>query len=201
MAPKKTEKPHSVRLPADYTEKIAALVERFKVTKSMVFRMGIDALSESVQKPSEVKLEGSKGIRDKKWIIIDELLKGKGPCMAARTAETTRRTLKHWMTTDPLFAELAHDARDESVEMVEHVVWHKAANEKNLNACYGVLNARHEQYGLVKSGYVEAQLKKLIEGRVIPAVQRYLSRDDMESLGLELRAIIDGSSLPSARGG
>jgi hypothetical protein len=191
-----------VRLPNAYTARVEEMLDHYGCTKSTLFRMGLDALWYKYNSPpDEIAFEGDADTQEMKWTVVRCFAEQKGPAMAAREAKTTRATITHWMKTDKLFAEVAHDARAEAIEIIEHLMWRKGAKEENLTAAFGLLNAKHEHWGLMKQGFVDKQVRRVVESQVIPLVQRYLSGRDMESLGRELRAIFgepDGRALPGA---
>lgn len=191
-----------MRLPNVYTERVEELLEHYGCSKSTLFRMGLDALWYRYNQPeTELKFEGDADTIERKWEVVRCFAEQKGPAMAAREAGVTRKTIEFWMSTDQLFREAARDARAEAIEIVEHLIWRKAAREENLTAGFGLLNAKHEHWGLMKQGFVDKQVRRVIESQVIPIVQRYLSGRDMESLGRELRAVFGGApggALPGA---
>lgn len=181
---------HTVRLPGEYTERIDELQKLFQCNKSVIFRMGIDALLEqnrAMEFVGAVAFDGDAETVAKKWAVFEALRCGKGIVMSAREAKTTPRTVRDWLQNDPNFLEWAQDAKDESVEMAEYVVHHKAVNENHLGAAFGVLNAKHSQYGMVKAGFVVAKIKKFNKDVVLPLVAKYLSRDQLGKFAGELR--------------
>lgn len=182
---------HSVRLPGEYTDKIAHLQKLHQCNKSVIFRMGLDALMREHQviAVETAGFSGDEETVEMKWKVVEALRCGKGMVMSAREAGTTRKTVYSWLADDPLFAEFAQDAKDESIELVEHVVWHKGKEEQNLNACYGILNAKHAQYGMVKAGFVEAKIRKFLKEKVLPLVERYIPRDQAGKFAGELRQL------------
>ncbi len=165
--------------------------------------MGLDALWYKYNQPeAELRFAGDAETIEKKWLAVECFAEQKGPAMTAREIGVTRKTIVFWMETDELFREAAQSARAEAIEIVEHLMWRKAVREENLNAGFGILNAKHEHWGLMKAGFVDKQVKRVVESQVIPVVQRYLSGRDMESLGRELRAIFGGApggQLPGAK--
>ncbi len=181
------------------------MLEHYECSKSTLFRMGLDALWYKYNQPAdELAFEGDADTVEKKWMVVECFAEQKGPAMAAREVNVTRKTIYFWMETDDVFREAAQSARAEAIEIVEHLMWRKAAREENLNAGFGILNAKHEHWGLMKQGFVDKQVRRVVESQVIPIVQRYLSGRDMESLGRELRQVFGGApggSLPGAVAG
>lgn len=191
-----------MRLPDAYTARVEELLEYYGCTKSVLFRMGLDALWYKYNQPDEeLAFEGDPETVEKKWLAVRCFAEQKGPAMTARELGVTRKTIAFWMETDELFREAAQSARAEAIEVIEHLIHRKAKQEENLTAGFGFLNAKHEHWGLMKQGFVDKQVRRVIESQVIPIVQRYLSGRDLESLGRELRAVFGGPSgraLPGA---
>lgn len=192
-----------MRLPNAYTGRVEEMLVYYGCTKSELFRMGLDSLWYKYNQPEdEIQFAGTAEEVEKKWLAVECFAEQKGPAMTAREIGVTRKTIVFWMDTDELFREAAQSARAEAIEIVEHLMWRKAAREENLSAGFGLLNAKHEHWGLMKQGYIDKQVRRIIESQVIPIVQRYLRGADLESVGRELRSVFGGSSgrsLPGAK--
>jgi predicted transcriptional regulator len=180
---------HSVHLSSDQAELLDQLTEHFQTTKSGVFRMALEQLAETVKPEAEClyKFAGNDDLVAKKRFVVRGIEKGKGLVMIARELGVTRRTIHRWLADDPDFKEAAQDGKDLSIELVEYVLFRAALVDKKLNASFGVLNAKHAQYGMVKAGFVSQKIKQFLRKQVVPEIEVFVARDKLGELVKRLR--------------
>ena len=109
---------------------------------------------------------------------------GKGPALAAREAGITLRTIRVWLKDDPVFAQLAQENSYQAVEEIETCLY-KAAKKGNVSAMFGVLNAKHDQYGMLRPDMLRPMTDKIAE-MVNRVARTYVSIADYESFSREI---------------
>jgi hypothetical protein len=81
---------------------------------------------------------------EKKRIFITELRRESTVFHAAQHARISRKTAYKWQELDPVFAEAWSDALEESVEVMEHSVYHRALNGDSLLTMFWLKRHRPE---------------------------------------------------------
>lgn len=180
----------SVRLPEETKRRMEAVQALLDATPSVVVRMGIEALHNSliVEQP-EVAFSGPPETVAAKWVIVKAHASHKGLAIASEEAGVTRETAQFWLDTDPVFEQFVQAAWDKSIELADYKLWHIGYNEENIKALFGILNAQHPDYGMVKQEYIQGKVRQMLEKEILPLVTARLSRDDLASLRRELSAI------------
>ena len=115
---------------------------------------------------------------------IAAFCEGKGPALAARAAGITLQTIRVWLKDDPIFAQLAQENSYQAVEEIETCLY-KAAKKGNVSAMFGVLNAKHDQYGMLRPDMLRPMTDKIAE-MVNRVARTYVSVTDHESFSREI---------------
>lgn len=196
-ADKMTYKP-TARFPEEYKDKIAELAKSFKAKVSDILRMGVDRLWSEYESGPEVErgFTGPPELVSAKMQIIMAYRDHKGEAMAAREIGTTSQEVRKWRATDEFFDLMCKESRMESLERVEHALWTNGVQRRESKACFGILNAKSEDYGLIKKGYADRELVKVVKEKFYPILVRNLSRQTLDTVLREFAAEFGGGNTP-----
>lgn len=189
VKPERDEIHFNVRLPKETARRLEETCSLRGATKSLLVREAIEDLYERLtQQPRDlttVAFKGDEMTVEMKWKAIERAYKHEGICMIARALKTTRRSLEFWKASDPEFAELMQEAREESVERVACTLWQKSQQDGaqgQLTAAFGVLNAEDGRYGMVRKDYLDKALRAYREEVILPVLQARLTADQVRSI-------------------
>ena len=121
-----------------------------------------------------------------------------GWALTAKHAGVTYRTLKFWLDTDPVFRELAEEAQAQSVAVAE--TWLiKKAREGHVSAIFGVLNAKHPDYGMIRTQLLNQVLNPLL-ARIIEVARRFIQPADLQRFAQEIGGHAERVALSAVTG-
>ncbi|CAN0489322.1 unnamed protein product, partial [Phaeothamnion confervicola] len=97
-------------------------------------------------------MTGSAETLEQKRLCLAAFGEGKGETLAARAAGVTKRTVRHWLNTDPTFYELAEDAVSGCVEEIEHLLYvdGRKPGPQYFSSKIAILNAKNPDYGVIR---------------------------------------------------
>jgi hypothetical protein len=79
------------------------------------------------------------------------------------------------MQIDAVFAQLAEEAQARAVAMVEGALFKKAL-EGHVSAMFGILNARHPDYGQIRNQMIQMHLAQTVDG-ILDVAHQFVPAD------------------------
>lgn len=191
-----------VKVTPEQEAELKTLAEVHRCSVPEVLRRGIPALRQAALAiqagvNADLVLAGDELTVTAKQKALQAFQQLKGPARAAKAAGVTLRTLRYWVETDPVFRQMAEEGASLAVEIVEGQLV-KLARKGNLSAIFGVLNAKHPDYGQIRPHMMLRYLKPLFE-IVVRRVATYLRPADLDRFAHELRGDFEGFSREQGR--
>jgi hypothetical protein len=152
-----------------------------------VIRRGLNLLVEQHKKetlPPTICMSGNKATLAAKEAALEAFRVCGNVAVAANRAGVTSRTIALWAQSDPVFNELANEAKALSVGHIR-VKLHEQAAEGNTVAMFGVLNALDPEFGAVRTAMIQKVVEPLLE-LVIRHARRYISGDDLQRFAIDV---------------
>lgn len=183
-----------VKVTPEQAAELKTLAKIHRCTVPELFRRGIPVLKQSALAlqagvNSDLVLLGDDLTVKAKQQALEAFRQLKGPARAAKAGGVTLRTIRYWVESDPVFRQMAEEGAALAVELVEGQLV-KLAHKGNLSAIFGVLNAKHPDYGQIRPHMMLRYLKPLFE-IVVKRVATYLRPADLDRFAAELRGDLD----------
>lgn len=207
-SPKRAKRPKVIRVPVQVTpeqkQELEEIARIHRCTVPEVLRRGIPAMKQvalAIQAGAtdDLVLSGDELTVKAKQKAIQAFRHRKGPAHAAKAAGVTMRTISYWATSDPVFKQLAEEGAALAVEQVEALLY-KQAKKGIIPAIFGILNAKHPDYGQVRPQMMARYLGALFK-IVVNRVATFVRPGDLDRFAAELRSDFDDFASASGGGG
>lgn len=152
-----------------------------KTTASDLFRRAIDALEEQLAREMtgletlELQMSGDPDILAKKQLAIKAFGYLANVPLVAERVGVTSRTIYYWLESDAVFNQLAEEAQARTVGMVEGALFKKAM-DGHVSAMFGILNARHPDYGQIRNQMIQVHLAGVVDA-ILNVAHRFVPSD------------------------
>lgn len=171
-----------IRVPVSESDRatVECLSERLGISMAEVLRRGLPLLVREVEHVaaggdvSDLYMRGDAETLRWKREFLQAIEESPGIARAARAAGVKPDTARYHLANDPAFALQFKDAQDFCVEEVEHCLYKMATGKKpNITAVLAFLNAKHPDYGIIRTQLLQRVLAPFLE-RLAKLAEKYV---------------------------
>lgn len=184
-------------------EDLCHIADQLGCSVAEVLRRGIGpmrqaAIAHQAGVMNDLVLSGDPEVVAAKWKAIEARRNLYGWALCAKAAGVTYKTLKFWIAEDPVFRDLVEEAQAQGNDIAE--TWLvKKAKEGNVSAIFGILNAKHPDYGMIRTQVLNQILTPLLT-RIIEAARRFLQPADLQRFAEEIGGHAERAALAAVTG-
>lgn len=204
--PARTRKQRSVQVTFDQAayKELQGIAKVLKCSIPEVLRRGVAAMRQhslAIQAGvgADQLLAGDALTIQAKQKFIQAVGELKGEALAAKDAGVSLRTVRAWYTSDEVFREMISDANAEGVEDIEQCLVAQA-KKGQIAAIFGVLNAKHPDYGQIRTQLLQRVLGPLLD-QVIRVAAQFLQPADLQRFATAVGREAETVALEASAGG